>query len=523
MTDDFAPTENLLDQTLRTFRERWYVILICAAACTAGAIVLAATSPKEYTATATLLFRNSQIGNAIGGTQIFSPSLDPTRDLTTDLSLVTSTAVTQAVKASLHTKLTINDIQSEMSVSAANGADIGNVSATDRSPTTAATLANAFATQYVIHQQQADRAVVAQAESLIRQRLKSLPAANVADRTALNAALTKLIALEAVQTGNAQVGNLASVPPSPSSPHPKRDAVIGLLLGLLAGSGLAYVLNLLDRHIKRADDLERLYQLPLLATIPQRSFGSRGSDPTQEHLEPYKILHANLETLLAKKDAYLVIVTSAISMEGKSTVAANLSRAVAFAGHKVILVEADLRHPSLIEHFDLGTTGLGLTTTLTSETPLADLLRPVRDTNRRLEVLPAGRPTPRPTDLLRTQRMRNVVAELRERASIVIVDTPPLLPVADTHVLLDRLNPDAVLIVARTNHTEAGQIHRVRTMLQQRQLETVGLVATGVRVARLDRESYYYHSLVSPEYEPEPTPTSSEMSRVARLYTTRRR
>jgi len=72
---------------------------------------------------------------------------------------------------------------------------------------------------------------------------------------------------------------------------------------------------------KRADDLERLYQLPLLATIPQRSFGSRGSDPTQEHLEPYKILHANLETLLAKKDAYLVIVTSAISMEGKSTVA----------------------------------------------------------------------------------------------------------------------------------------------------------------------------------------------------------
>jgi polysaccharide biosynthesis transport protein len=489
--DETRAAENLLEQTLRTFRERWWVIVLCTLWCTGGAVALAVTSPKQYSATATLLFRNSQLGNAIGGTQIFSPSLDPNRDLATDLSLVTSTNVAGAVKRSLRTSLSVSQLTSKVTVSAANGADVGKVTATDRHPAFAAALANAFATEYVLTRQHADRAVVAQAETLIRQRLVTVPVSNVADRAALNAALTKLIALEAVQTGNAEVSNPAAVPTSPSSPRPKRDAAIGVLLGLIAGAGIAYVLNLLDRGVKRAEDMERLYQLPLLATIPQRGFTRRGPDPNQERLEPYRILHANLETLIAKTDSYLVLVTSAISMDGKTTVAANLSRAMAFAGHSVILVEADLRHPSLLEHFDLGTTGLGLATALTSETNVADLLRPVWESNWQLEVLPAGHPIVRPAEALRTQRMSNIIAELRKRASIVVVDSPPLLPVADTHVLLDRLDADAVLIVTRANHTEGTHIHRVRSVIAQRQLDHIGLVATGIRGARLDKESYY--------------------------------
>jgi succinoglycan biosynthesis transport protein ExoP len=498
-TEETPAPENLLILTLRTFRERWWVVALSVVVCTSGAILLAVTSTKEYSATATLLFRNSQLGDAIGGTQIFSPSVDPTRDLATDLTLVTSTNVATAVKAVLRSNLTVREIESEVSVKAANGADIGSIVVTDPNPFRAEAIANAFATQYVLIRQKTDRNVVFQAETLIRQRLASLPPGSVADRTALNAALTKLIALEAVQTGDAEVANAAGVPLHPSSPRPKRDAIVGLLIGLLAGAGMAYILNLLDRHIKRTDDLERLYQLPLLATIPQRTFADHGPDTAPERFEPYRILHANLETLLGQQDDYLVLVTSAISMEGKSTVAANLARVIAFAGHHVILVEADLRHPSLVEHFDLGSNNIGLTSALTSEIELSELLRPVPESNGRLEVLRAGRPIAQPAELLRTQRMRNIIDEARRRAAVVIVDSPPLLPVADTHVLLDRIDPDALLIVARANHTEASHISRVRSIVEQRHLKHVGLVATGVRINRADRESYYYSPVTAAE------------------------
>jgi polysaccharide biosynthesis transport protein len=498
-TDEPLAPDNLLILTLRTFRERWWVVMLSVVVCTSGAVLLAVTSTKEYSSTSTLLFRNNQLGDAIGGTQIFSPSVDPDRDLTTDLTLVTSTNVVTAVKKALKSNLTISEIESEVSVRAANGADIGSIVVTDPNPFRAAAIANAFATQYVLIRQKTDRGVIAKAEALIRQRIKSLPTGDVADRVALNAALTKLIALEAVQTGDAEVANAAGVPSSPSSPKPKRDALIGLLIGLLAGAGMAYVLNLLDRHIKQTDDLERLYQLPLLASIPQRTFTTRGPDLEQEQFEPYRILHANLETLLGQTANYLVVVTSAISMEGKSTVAANLARVIAFAGHNVILVEADLRHSSMVEHFDLGTTNVGLTSALTSETELKDLLHATAESNGRLEVLRAGRPVAQPTELLRTQRMRNIMDEARQRAAVVIIDSPPLLPVADTQVLIDRLDPDAVLIVARANHTEASHISRVRSILEQRHIKHVGLVATGVRISRADRESYYYTPIMATE------------------------
>lgn len=488
--ESWSPGEQPLGRTLQVLRERWLLILAAGVLAAGSAYVVTSSSTKEYQASATLLFRSSQLGVAIGGTQVFSSSLDPNRDLATDLALVKSKAVATAVKESLKSRLSPQQLLDKISVTARNGADLGNVTATDTDPARAAVLANAFATAYVANRRQADRDVVAQAEQLVRNRLKT--ATSPDDRTALRAALTKLTALEAVQTGSAEVSNLASAPTTPSSPHPKRDALIALLLGLTAGFGLAYGASVLDRHIKTAEELERLYGLPLLATIPQRAISGRGGHH-EDRLDPYRILHSGIEMLLAKEDGYMLLVTSALAMEGKSTVCANLARVISQAGHRVTLVEADLRRPTMLEHFDLGVGSTGLSTALTTDRPLAGLVRPVvDDAGRRLFVLPSGPPIAKPSDALRTQRMQTILSELKRNSSVVIIDAPPLLPVADTHILLDRITPDGVLVVARTHHLESAQINRVRTMLDRRLLEHVGLVVTGAKNSRIDQESYYY-------------------------------
>jgi len=487
--DAWSPGEQPLGRTLLVLRERWLVIIAAGLIAAVSAYLAASSATKEYKATATLLFRSSQLGEAIGGTQVFSSSLDPNRDLATDLALVKSKQVAAAVKQSLHSSLTVDQLLNKIDVTAASGADIGNVTATSTDPKHAAEYANAFAAAYVVNRRQADRDVVAQAEALVRARLRT--ATTDDDRQALRAALTKLTTLEAVQTGSAEVSNVAGVPTTPSSPHPKRDAFIALLLGLAGGFGLSYAISVLDRHVKTAEGLERLYGLPLLATIPQRAFTARARE-SHDRLEPFRILHSSIEMMLARDEAYVLLVTSALAMEGKSTVSANLGRVIAQSGHRVAVVEADLRRPTMIEHFDIGTGATGLSTALTTDRPLTELLRPVDDLGRRLMILPSGPALAKPTEALRTQRMQSIVKELQRNNAVVIIDAPPLLAVADSHILLDRLNPDGVLVVARANHLEQTQIHRVRGMLESRQVDHVGLVVTGTKNSRLDQESYYY-------------------------------
>ena len=402
--DAWSGGEQPLGRTIHVLRERWLVIIAAGLIAAVSAYLAASTATKEYKATATLLFRSSQLGVAIGGTQVFSSSLDPNRDLATDLALVKSKEVAQSVKKSLNSSLTVDDLLSSINVTAASGADIGNVTATSTDPKRAADIANAFASAYVVNRRQADRDVVAQAEALVRQRLRTSTTAD--DRQALRAALTKLTTLEAVQTGSAEVSNSAGIPTTPSSPHPKRDAFIALLLGLAGGFGLSYAISVLDRHVKTAEGLERLYGLPLLATIPQRAFSARARD-SHDRLEPFRILHSSIEMMLARDEAYVLLVTSALAMEGKSTVSANLGRVIAQSGHRVAVIEADLRRPTMVEHFDIGTGATGLSTALTTDRPITELLRPVDDLGRRLMILPSGPALSKPTEALRTQRMQS--------------------------------------------------------------------------------------------------------------------
>ncbi len=182
------------------------------------------------------------------------------------------------------------------------------------------------------------------------------------------------------------------------------------------------------------------------------------------------------------------VVSSADEGEGKSTVAVNLARALATIGRRVILIEADMRHPTVARQLRILHGGPGLSDMLVEGEDFEDYLISV-DSDPGLSVIPAGTVPPNSADLLSSGRMGEVVAFARDAAEIVIVDTPPLLPIADTRVLLRLSEVDGVVLIGRAGVSRRDRIRAAAGLLAQSGVRVFGLVVTDVR---LDARSGYY-------------------------------
>jgi capsular exopolysaccharide synthesis family protein len=195
--------------------------------------------------------------------------------------------------------------------------------------------------------------------------------------------------------------------------------------------------------------------------------------------EPYRVLSNTLAYLMRPTDSRILLVTSAIDGEGKTSVSINLARAVALSGQPVALVETDLRQPSFAHYFRFEDNAPGLTTALVGGQPARDFLRTISPTLRDLSVLPSGPLPPNPTELLRSGQMRDLLAELSSGGRMVILDAPLLLSIADAQVLLDHPQVDACLVVARAYRTTRDEARRARAIIDQHRLSPLGLVVTG--------------------------------------------
>lgn len=473
----------------RIVRERWWVILLATLICGGAALGQALTATNQYDATAKLLLRKSSLSTAVIGTDIFPSSIDPQRDTTTNILLVTSGEVARAVKQSLGTTESPSALASKVKVASEQNADVVDVTARDRSPAQAARLANAFATQYVAFRRNADRQNILQGEQLLRKRLTSLAPDDAANRQQLQAALQKLTTLEAVQTGNADIIERAGVPGSPAAPKPKRDLLLGLLLGLGLGTALAFLLDYIDRRVKTPEEFERLYGLRSLVNIPQTSFRARTPQTRGPAFEPYRILRSSLAFAAVDREVRMLLVTSSVLGEGKTTVAVNLARAAALSGEQVVLVEGDLRRPSFHEHFPIEQAVGGLTNAVIGGGSARDFIQYDVLGIPNLGVLPSGPLPPSSAEILRSASMGVVLRDLAETAELVIVDAPPLLPVADAQILLDRPEIDSCLIVARSYFAKRDQVRRTRAVLDRHRVAPLGLAVTGLR----DTHTYEYY------------------------------
>jgi polysaccharide biosynthesis transport protein len=499
----------------RVLRERWWIVLLTTLACVLAAVIVSTSQATKYDASATLLFRNPGFSSALFGSSVFEPSLDPARESTTNLQLVESREVAKAVKDELGLSQSPGDLLDQVTVEERTNSDVVDIIVRDESPQQAARIAASFADEYVAFRQAADRRKIVDAEELIRDRLEGLPPEATAERTELQNALQKLIALEAVQTGNAEVIDRPQVPTVAAAPQTKRDVAVALIVGLGLGLLIAFLLDVVDRRVKSSEEFEQLYRVPALVTVPQSAFDSRRRREEGAAFEPFRILYSSLSFLAVSGPLRTVMVTSAVAEEGKTSVAVNLARAIALSGNSVALVEADLRRPSFRRHVQDETMRIGLTNALVGSQSALELIRylppnelhvdvdeevltprPHGDIHGLVGVLQSGPVPPNSAELLRSPRMVELLDELREVHDYVVVDAPPLLPVADAQVMLAHGFMDACLVAARVYKTTRDHARRARAILDQAHVQRVGLVVTGVRESP---GGYEYYSRVGDE------------------------
>ena len=485
---DSSSEHSALINAVRVVRERWWLMAVTGVVCFVVILVLSLHAQKQYTATSEVLVKPSNLPAVI------SPSQAQPTDSTTlgriqsdDASLVTSTTIGAAVKSMLNSRESVADLLDEVQANVNSSNDLIAISVVDPSPARAAAKANAFATALVNYLTQSAQAQLVSGQAKLQSELAKLSPTNPS-RTALQQGLEQVVALEAVTNGGVQTVQQATPPTSPSSPRVKRNAIIGLAVGILLGLALAFLLDLFDRRIKSAEELERLYTLPALTSVP---LGRRAAGERQPHvdLEPFRILRDALGYVSLRERARVILVTSAVSGEGKTWAASGLARAMAIAGRSTVLIEADVHRPALKRELGLRSDRRGLMNVLVEERNPVDLVQPT-SVLPSLSVLSSGPFTPNSAELLRLPAMGRVLDELAEAFDFVVIDGPPLLPVADAQVLLQNPAIDVVLIVARPYLTTREHIRATKALLRRHPEKGFGLVINAVR----ERTGYYYDS-----------------------------
>lgn len=289
----------------------------------------------------------------------------------------------------------------------------------------------------------------------------------------------------------------AKAPATPSAPNTRANLLAGFAIGIALGVGAAVLRTTMDNRIRSESDLRRTTGLPLLGGIAfhpeavKEPLLSR-SAPQSPRSEAFRQLRTNLQFANVSGRARTVLVTSSLPGEGKSTTAANLSIALAQAGVSVCLVDADLRRPMMSEYLGLDSNA-GLTTALLGRSDLHDLLQPWGEDN--LFVLTSGQIPPNPSELLGSAEMKSLVTRLEQRFDMVIIDTPPLLPVTDAAVLSQHVG--GVVIVAGSQKLRHQDLEKSLAALTMVGANMLGVVLNQLPAKGPDSYAYSYYGNVS--------------------------
>ncbi|WP_089154165.1 polysaccharide biosynthesis tyrosine autokinase [Micromonospora sp. NBS 11-29] len=289
---------------------------------------------------------------------------------------------------------------------------------------------------------------------------------------------------------------------SPVSPQPVRNLLGGGLAGLLAGAGLAVLRGLADVRMRDAAALQRVTGSPLLGEIPFDANAKAtplivGGAAASARAEAYRKLRTNLRFVDVHEPARVIAVTSALQGEGKTTMACNTAIALAEAGWRVLLIDADLRRPRAAEYLGLDGAA-GLTDVLLGDVQVGDVVQ--RWGEKSLLVLPSGATPPNPSELLGSKAMADLLVALRESADIVIIDTAPLLAVTDGVVVA--VQADGALLVAQQGQTSRGQVAAAARALTSVSVRLLGCVLNMTKVAKADTYQYETYKVVVPPAAP---------------------
>ncbi len=467
-------------------RRRGLIVLLAAVVGAVAGYALSKGKATEYTAGATLLLRGNSQSNQQNN---FSPGVpEASQDR---IDAVKSDPVKQrAIKRLAGT------VGKAEAAALTGGADVtsGEQSGSVKISVTAPTAAAAAATANALGQAAIDSRRVSTLRR-IRRALKAAeadsprPGATPTPAASVNAQQVQALRQAAATAdGDADLTTRATPPGSPSAPKPKRDAVIGGFAGLLLGFVLAMVREQLDRRVRHSRELEDIFDLPVLASVPRSRALGKSDGRALDQLPPadaesFQMLRANLRFIHTDRELRSVVVTSPGVGDGKSTIAVNLAKADASVGKRVLLIEADMRRPKLGALIGIGDEA-GLAAYLSNPSlELVDVARRVPVAHHgngnasplTMDVVVSGTVPPNPAELVNSDRMIELVERAERDYDLVVIDTSPAGLVADAIPLMSRAT--AVVIVGRVGRITSSEADNLRNQLQRIDAPTFGLVA----------------------------------------------
>ena len=308
----------------------------------------------------------------------------------------------------------------------------------------------------------------------------------VRDRVQSNLELTELDALSP-RAGTVQVIEPAEPDPVPASPKKPKYIGIGIGVGLLVGVLLAFFIEYLDTSVKTIDDVERALQAPVLGVIPQNVGILVEEGPESPHAEAYRVLRTNV--LFSRKDPKLntLTVVSGGAGEGKSTTIFNLATVFAQNGQRVLMVDPDLRRPSLHKYLHISN-AIGLTNFLLKQNTLEEVIQTTSQPN--MDFMPSGRLPSSSMGILSSMQMKELIRDVKRRYDFVFFDSPPIMGVSDASILASEV--DMVLQVIQYRRYPQPMTIRAKQMIEKVGGNLLGIVLNNINVSQ--DENYYYYS-----------------------------
>ncbi|HEY1449594.1 MAG TPA: Wzz/FepE/Etk N-terminal domain-containing protein [Solirubrobacteraceae bacterium] len=482
---------------LSVLRRRLPLVVLCAVIVTGAAYAFSKHQTKKYTATASLIFNTSQLSQELVGLPSNSSNLIVQQ--AGNVESVQLGDMAAATAQQLGHGLTEEAVRRGLSVSGLGESSAVSVAATSTSPQLAAAIANAYVTQFVKEQQTIDRQFYRSALALVRKQLSALPRRERIGPggVALQNRAQSLQFLSELQSSNVRVAQAASVPSSPSSPKTSRNTALGLFLGLLLGLGIVILLERVERsrRLVEPSDLEDAYGAPLLGCAPQSasllSSDRSSSGGNKRDNELFDLVGARLRSLNSDIEIRTLLVASAARHEGSTTIAYRLAQAAARLGARVVLIEADLRSPSLAQTLSLGSRA-SLNEVLRDQSSVwAAIGSQEKPTlggsagHATLDLLPASSESdPASGALLNGLAMTNVLAQVQLTYDLVVIDSPPLAVAPDAFPLLGKV--DGVVLVGRVKRGRRELADTAREVLSGSGARLLGVVAYGTRSSKLN-------------------------------------
>jgi len=448
---------------LRILRKSWPLALsFVVAGLALGAGLTLATS-KVYQASVQVFVATSTTDSAA---QLQAGNTFTEDRVQSYTSIATSPAVTAPVIAEFGLRLTDTQLAAKISADAPQSKVLINLHVTDHNARQAAALANAVAARF---------------------------------NTVVQG--TEQTGTDGKPVVKLTVIHPATVPPSPIKPNRVLNLALGLVLGLLAGLGIVVLRDVLDNTVKGPEDFEQL-GVPVLGYVPFDKRTAKSpiafrSDPHGPRAEAYRQLRMNLQFINVDDVPHIIAVTSAVPGEGKSTTALNLAAALAEGGFRVCLIEADLRRPTLAKTLGL-IADVGFTTALIGRAPIESLLQ---SAGNNLAVLTSGPVPPNPSELLISEQARTIIGRIADSVDYTIIDTAPLLPVADGAEVAALA--DATLVVHHAGKSTREQASRAVEALAKVGERPVGVVLNMITRSRGSYDDQYgsYYSSYRPREE----------------------